>query len=163
MIDLPSWLPVWLQPQLWSIEAGLASLFVAAFLAATLLPLGSEALFFAFLYAHPDTLVPALLLTTLGNTLGGMTSYAAGRALPHGSRWEKLSSGQGPISPALFAQVQRWGSPSLLLAWAPLVGDALCLAAGWLRLHWLPCALYMAVGKAARYGVLAAGAGWLVH
>jgi membrane protein YqaA with SNARE-associated domain len=127
------------------------------------LPLSSEALFLAFLYAHPETLMPALALATLGNTLGGMTSYATGRALPHGPRWEKLQRGTGPVSPALFARVRRWGSPSLLLAWAPVVGDALCLAAGWLRLHWLPCALFMAVGKAIRYGVLAVGADWLTH
>lgn len=161
MMDLPGWLPAWLNPGLWSVGTGLLSLFTAAFLAATVLPLGSEALFFAFLYAHPDTLLPAVALATLGNTLGGLTSYAAGRGLPHGPHWTRLQTGQGPVSPAVFARVQRFGSASLLFAWAPLVGDALCLAAGWLRLPWPTCTLYMALGKAARYGALAAGAGWL--
>jgi membrane protein YqaA with SNARE-associated domain len=49
----------------------------------------------------------------------------------------------------------RWGSPALLLSWLPLVGDALCVAAGWLRLHWLPCCLFMAIGKLARYWLIA--------
>ena len=43
----------------------------------------------------------------------------------------------------------------LLLAWAPLIGDALCVAAGWLRLHWLPCCLFMAIGKFVRYWLVA--------
>ena len=45
--------------------------------------------------------------------------------------------------------------PALLLAWAPLIGDALCVAAGWLRLHWLPCCLFMALGKLGRYWLVA--------
>jgi membrane protein YqaA with SNARE-associated domain len=51
--------------------------------------------------------------------------------------------------------VRRYGTPALLLAWVPLVGDALCLAAGWLRLNWWQAALFMALGKFARYGVIA--------
>ena len=53
------------------------------------------------------------------------------------------------------------GCAGTVLAWAPLVGDALCAAAGWLRLPWLPSLLWMALGKAARYGVLIAGVGLL--
>jgi membrane protein YqaA with SNARE-associated domain len=52
-------------------------------------------------------------------------------------------------------QVRRFGAPVLLFAWAPLVGDALCLGAGWLRLNPWQAALYMAVGKFARYWVIA--------
>ncbi|HEX5804444.1 MAG TPA: DedA family protein, partial [Azospira sp.] len=54
--------------------------------------------------------------------------------------------------------VRRYGAPVLLFAWAPLVGDALCVAAGWLRLHWLPCTLFMAAGKLARYWLVAQAA-----
>ena len=46
----------------------------------------------------------------------------------------------------------------LLLAWAPLIGDLLCVAAGWLRTHWLAAMLFMAAGKGARYWLIAAGA-----
>ena len=127
--------------------AGLSGLFIASFLAATLLPGGSEAALAAFLLAHPAEVPAALFWATLGNTLGGLTSYGAGRLLPERSL-HRLPH---------LAQVRRFGSPSLLLAWAPLVGDALCVAAGWLRLPWLPCTLFMAAGKLARYWVVAQG------
>lgn len=128
-------------------EAGLAGLFLASFLSATLLPGGSEAVLFAVLRLHPEQALPALLLATLGNTLGGMTTYFMGRLLPQ------------HLAPKNSALAIRHGAPILLLAWAPIIGDALCAAAGWLRLAWLPCALWMATGKAARYALVAAGAG----
>ena len=134
---------------LFSAEAGLGAFFLSSFLAATLLPGGSEAVLFGLLRLHPEQFWPALVLGTLGNTLGGMTSYACGRWLP---RWKNRSAlPQGE-------RLQRWGSPLLLLAWAPLIGDALCLAAGWLRINWLTCALFMALGKLARYVLIAQGA-----
>jgi membrane protein YqaA with SNARE-associated domain len=128
-------------------NAGLAGLFVASFLSATLLPGGSEAVLLGVLALHPGQAMPALLLATLGNTLGGMTTYWMGRALPE-------KKGGDADTARHIEQVRRWGSPALLLAWAPLIGDALCAAAGWLRLHWLPCLLWMALGKGARYAVL---------
>lgn len=131
-------------------EAGLIGLFVSSFLAATLLPGGSEAVLFAVLRMQPEQAVLAISLATLGNTLGGMTTYWMSRALPQKALQK--------ISPRHLDQVRRWGSASLVMAWAPVVGDALCVAAGWLHLHWLPCALWMALGKALRYGVIAAGA-----
>ncbi|MGE5492019.1 MAG: YqaA family protein [Actinomycetota bacterium] len=127
-------------------EAGLWGLLAASFLSATVLPGGSEALFWAFLHQHPAELWPALSLATLGNTAGAMTSWWAGRVLP---KWQKLENLPHR------EKVERWGSPILLLAWLPLVGDALCVAAGWLRLHWLPCCLFMAVGKFLRYWLIA--------
>ena len=128
-------------------DVGLAGLFVASFLSATLLPGGSEAVLLGVLALHPGQVMPALLLATLGNTLGGMTTYWMGRLIP-----ENVGAG---ATAKHITQLQRWGSPALLLAWAPLVGDALCAAAGWLRLHWLACLLWMALGKGARYAVLA--------
>lgn len=123
--------------------ASLTALFVGSFLAATLLPGGSEAVLFGVLKLHPEALWPALAVATLGNTLGGMTSYGIGRLLPPGK----------PL-PGLAA-VQRWGNPVLLLSWVPILGDPLCVAAGWLRLNpWLAMAC-MALGKGARYWVVA--------
>lgn len=127
-------------------EAGLAGLFLASFLSATLLPGGSEVVLVAVLRHHPEQAAAALLLATVGNTLGGMTTYAMGRALPQ------------HLTPERSALMRRYGAPALLLAWAPIIGDALCAAAGWLRLAWLPCALWMALGKGARYAVVMAGA-----
>ena len=130
-------------------EAGLAGLFLASFLSATLLPGGSEVVLVAVLHQHPDQVTAALVLATLGNTAGGMTTYYMGRLLPQ------------HIAPQKSALARRYGAPILLLAWAPIIGDALCAAAGWLRLALLPCAAWMAVGKAARYLLVAAGAGML--
>ena len=131
-------------------EAGLTGLFLASFLAATLLPGGSEALFLALVLAHPEEGAAALALATLGNTLGGMTTYGLGRLIPA----QVSAGGTARFTVRHTVTLDRWGPAALLLAWAPLIGDALCAAAGWLRLAWLPCLLWMAVGKGARYGVL---------
>ena len=63
-------------------EAGLLGLFVSAFVSATLLPGASEALLFALVKLQPEQALPALVITTLGNVLGGMSTYAVGRLLP---------------------------------------------------------------------------------
>jgi membrane protein YqaA with SNARE-associated domain len=125
-------------------STSLAALFASSFLAATLLPGGSEAVLYGVLRLHPERLWPALAVATLGNTLGGLSSYLIGRLLPAGAPRRGL------------AAVRRYGSPALLLSWVPLLGDPLCVAAGWLRLNpWL-CALYIAGGKFARYWAVAA-------
>jgi len=116
----------------------LAALFAASFAAATLVPLPSEAALFAYLRIHPENLALALAAATLGNTAGGMTSYLLGRLVP-----------QKEVKHLRI--LQRYGPATLLLAWLPVVGDALCVAAGWLRMSW-PAALgFMAAGRLARY------------
>ena len=130
-------------------ESGLIGLFVSSFLSATLLPGSSEAVLFAVLKLYPDQVFVAVGLATVGNTLGGMTTFWMARALPQKALQK--------ISPRHLGWVRHWGSASLLMAWAPVVGDALCVAAGWLHLRWLPCALWMMLGKGVRYGVIAAG------
>jgi len=120
------------------------ALFIGSFLAATLLPGGSEAALFAVLKAYPETLWIALLVATVGNTLGGMVTFGMGWLLPQTQQLKHVE------------KVRRYGTPMMLFAWVPLIGDALCLAAGWLRLNPLQAALFMAIGKFARYGVIAA-------
>lgn len=124
-------------------DAGLAALFVSSFLSATLLPGGSELVLAGVLSLRPEQLVPALTLATLGNTLGGMSTWGLARLLPQRADTTRLD------------WVRRHGAPVLLLSWAPVVGDALCAAAGWLRLPWLPCLLWMGVGKLLRYALIA--------
>ena len=131
-------------------QAGLWSLFVSSFLAATLLPGGSEAVLFGVLKLHPQLYWPALALATLGNTLGGMTSYALGRFIP-----QRGPDPEHPRVQQALAWARAYGAPALLLAWAPLIGDALCVAAGWLRLNAWAAALFMALGKFARYLAIA--------
>jgi len=120
------------------------ALFIGSFLAATLLPGDSEAALFAVLKAYPETLWIALLVATVGNTLGGMVTFGMGWLLPQTQQLKHVE------------KVRRYGTPMMLFAWVPLIGDALCLAAGWLRLNPLQAALFMAIGKFARYGVIAA-------
>ena len=135
-------------------EQGLAGLVLASFLASTVLPVSSEALLWAFLSQHPEQVSSALLLATLGNTAGGMVSWACGRYMP---RWQRLET--LPYK----APLERWGSAALLLSWVPLIGDGLCLAAGWLRLPWLSCTLWMLLGKSARYAVLLWLLDWVMN
>lgn len=125
-------------------ELSLLALFTASFLAATLLPGGSEAVLFAVLRAFPETYWPAIALATLGNTLGGLSSYAIGRLIP-----------ARPAGKA-YALAQRYGAPVLLLSWVPVIGDALCVASGWLRQRLAPATLFIAIGKLARYLAVAA-------
>ena len=123
--------------------ASLWTLFASSFLAATLLPGGSEAVLFGVLKLHPGQLWTALAVATLGNTLGGMSSYLIGRLLPQKQTLKGL------------ATVQRYGTSVLLLSWVPVVGDPLCVAAGWLRLNPWWSALCIALGKFARYWLVA--------
>ena len=113
------------------------TLFLSSFLAATLLPGGSEAVLFGVLKLNPHQYWPALTVATLGNTMGGMSSYLVGRIVPT-RKIENLRSVQ---------RVRRYGSPILLLSWVPIIGDPLCVAAGLLRINpWLSI-LFMATGK----------------
>lgn len=123
--------------------ASLYSLFISSFLAATLLPGGSEAVLFGVLKAYPETLWTALILASIGNTLGGMVTFGMGWLLPMTQQLTHVE------------KVRKFGAPALLLAWIPLIGDALCLAAGWLRLNPWQATLFMAIGKFARYGLIA--------
>ena len=114
-------------------QASLLALFTSSFLAATLLPGGSEAVLAGVLVAYPDLLWQALILATIGNTLGGMSSYLIGRLLPDEKAILKKTGG----SSRSLEWVRGHGAPILLLSWAPVIGDALCVAAGWLRINWL--------------------------
>ena len=122
--------------------SSLAALFLSSFLAATMLPGGSEVAFLAFLHTFPSDAVPALLAGTTGNTLGGFSSYWIGRLIPERKQLKYIGL------------LQRWGSPALLLSWLPVIGDPLCVAAGWLRMNAGLALLFIALGKCARYAVL---------
>ncbi len=130
-------------------ETSLWALFIASFLAATLLPGGSEAVLFGVLTQHAALAVIALAVATFGNTLGGMTSYALGRILPTPAVDSATRAGRWQTRAYQWAQ--RYGTPALLASWLPFIGDPLCVAAGWLRLNWGAVLIFMALGKLARY------------
>ncbi len=127
---------------------GLWGLFASSFLSATLLPGNSELVFVALLQHAPDLQGAALAVATLGNTLGGLSSYLVGRLLPK------------PREGRAVGWLTRYGPAALLLSWVPVIGDGLCVASGWLRQNAVAAASFIAVGKAARYWVLAEGLAW---
>ena len=132
-------------------QSSLLALFTSSFLAATLLPGGSEVALVSVLLAYPELHWQALTLATVGNTLGGMSSYLIGRLLPdEKAMLKKLGSSTRGLE-----WVRQHGTPILLLSWTPLIGDALCVAAGWLRANWLWSLLFIAAGKFARYWIIA--------
>ena len=124
-------------------DGSLWTLFASAFLSATLLPGNSELVLVATLLGGTAPW-PAVLVATLGNTLGGVTTFAVGHVFP-----------SVKIDAKVVERVRRWGAPILLLSWVPFIGDALCVAAGWLRLPWLPSLAALAIGKFARYLAIA--------
>jgi membrane protein YqaA with SNARE-associated domain len=136
------------------------TLFTSSFLAATLLPGGSELVFYGVLELYPDKKWTMIGIATLGNTLGGLTSYAIGRAIPRPKPLKGLERADARTTPKKpmkgLALLQRYGSPALLLAWVPLIGDPLCVAAGWLRMNAAAATIFIAAGKLARYAAIAA-------
>lgn len=124
-------------------------LFGSAFLAATILPFYSEVVLFALLRegGDPMLLVP---VATLGNTLGAVVNWVLGRYLLHfqDRRWFYFSRAQIDKAQRWF---QRYGFWSLLLAWAPVGGDALTLIAGIMKVRLWLFLLLVGSGKALRY------------
>lgn len=132
-------------------DAGMAGVFVSAFVSATLLPGNSEIVLASLVKAFPERAAAAVAIATVGNTLGGLTTYGIGRIIP----------GKDAPGVRAMAWVRRYGALSLLLSWVPFIGDALCAAAGWLRVPWWAATLAMAAGKFARYAAIALGATFL--
>ncbi len=134
-----------------SAEAGLWGLFASAFVSATILPGNSEVVLVAVLAKHADLFWQAIAVASIGNTLGGMTSYLIGRMVPNKAEGRAI------------AWLRRYGEWALLLSWLPIIGDALCIAAGWLRMPPALVLLMMAIGKFARYLALAGGWAWMAR
>ena len=131
-------------------EHPLWELFLSALISSTLLPGGSEALLAYQAANHISTPLALLLVATIGNSLGGMLTWLLGRWLVWRFPARKLEEKHR----IAMGRLQRWGSPVLLLSWLPIVGDPLCLAAGYLRTHWLLSLLFITTGKALRYSVI---------
>ena len=131
---------------------GLSSVFVVSFVSATLLPLGSEPAVFGLVKLNPELFWPAIGVATLGNTLGGAVSWWMG-LVSH-----KVVDHYHHSSHHLraLAWLEKLGPKACLLAWLPAVGDPLCAVAGWLKLPFWPCMVYMAIGKFCRYLVMTA-------
>jgi membrane protein YqaA with SNARE-associated domain len=132
-------------------STGPTGLFIGSFLASTLLPGGSETMLLWELRQHPEQAILLWGVATLGNTLGGLSSWLIGWWLARRFPGRGLKDERQRQA---LQRVTRYGSPILLLSWLPVIGDPLCLAAGWSGVRWVPAVLFIGLGKALRYGIL---------
>jgi membrane protein YqaA with SNARE-associated domain len=154
-------MPDWINPLLALLslpQYGLSTVFVVAFLSATLLPLGSEPLVFGLVQLNPEQFWPVVLVATVGNTLGGAVDWWMG----YGAHQAVDKYRHSSTHTKALAWLEKLGPKACLLAWLPIVGDPLCAVAGWLKLPFWPCLAYMAIGKFARYVTMTAALTGLV-
>ena len=137
---------------------GLSTVFVVAFVSATLLPLGSEPAVFGLVKLNPDLFWQVVLVATAGNTLGGALTWWMGYAAER--TYERVKHHK-PGHARVLDWLERFGPKACLMSWLPLLGDPLCGVAGWLKLPFWPCVFYMAVGKFARYLTMTAALLWV--
>jgi membrane protein YqaA with SNARE-associated domain len=131
---------------------GLWGLFASAFISATLAPGGSEVVL-AYLVSQGSYPIASLLLVaTVGNTLGAMTTWGLGYLAAKKFVVNTLLPEKKQR--ALIA-VKQYGVWILLLSWLPVVGDGFCFAGGWLKLPLVPAFFAILIGKLSRYAVIA--------
>ena len=126
---------------------GLSTVFIVSLISATLLPLGSEPAVFGLIKLNPELFWPAILVATAGNTVGGAITWWMGWGAE--KAYEQLAHKRA--DGRALRWLERFGPKACLLSWLPIVGDPLCFVAGWLKMPFWPCLLYMAIGKFARY------------
>lgn len=133
---------------------GYAGLFASAFIAATLFPMGSEAVMATLLVQGNHAVFGLLLVATVGNVAGSILNWVLGRFARRyqNRRWF-------PETPAQLARAEEWygryGLWSLLLSWVPVIGDPITVAAGVLRTPFWAFVSLVTLAKAGRYAVLA--------
>ena len=126
---------VWLFAWLAIPHVGLLSVFFVSLVSATLLPLGSEPAVFAVVKSNIELFWPAIVVGTVGNTIGGVINYWIG----YGAR---QTFAKQPDS-RRFRWMERHGAKTMLASWLPGIGDPICALAGWQRLPFWPCAGYL--------------------
>ena len=126
-----------------TLAASLWALALSAFVSATLFPGASEAALAAVLAAYPGEAWAALAAAGAANTAGAMTTYCLGRFIP-----------QKKCPSQTLERLRRYGTPLLFFTWLPVIGDALSLGAGWLKLNPAAVLLWTAAGKFLRYGAV---------
>lgn len=130
--------------------AAYAGLFIWSFLAATLLPLGSELALVALVRSEEQLLAP-VLIATVGNYLGACTTYWIGRRAA-----QAFSKSDTTVKDTKAVRLmRRYGQPALLLSWVPIIGDAMVALAGAMRIPFASFSFWVAIGKVARYAVVA--------
>jgi len=138
-------------------QHGLGTVFVVSFISATLLPMGSEPAVFGLVKLNPELFWSVIGVATAGNTWGGMLSGWRGWGTHQAvDRWKQSSS-----DPQALKWLEKLGPKACLLSWLPVVGDPICAVAGWLKMPFWPCTVYMAIGKFVRYLVMTALLLWV--
>lgn len=148
-------MPPWIEQLLTLLslpEFSLTTVFLVSFISATLVPLGSEPVVFGLIKLNPDMFWPVILVATAGNTLGGAVDWWMG----YGAHKVADKYSHSATHTRALEWLRKLGPKACLLAWLPGVGDPLCAVAGWLKLPFWPCLVYMAVGKFARYVTMTA-------
>lgn len=134
----------------WLVDWGYLGLFVSSFIGATIFPFGSEVVLVALLTQPATNPYIAIISATLGNWIGGMSSYYLG----HLGRWDWIEKYLGVKRERLEAQsgrLKRWGAVAALLTWAPIIGDILAVALGFYHVDLKKSAIYMFIGKSLRF------------
>lgn len=135
--------------------AACSALFFSALIASTLLPAQSELVLAGLLLAGEQPVWVLVLVATVGNVLGAAINWWLGRYLEHfrDRRWF-------PFKPSALERAaggyHRYGRWSLLLSWAPIIGDPLTLVAGVLREPFASFLAIVTLAKLGRYLVLTA-------
>ena len=137
---------------MWAELAANAGLFLSAFLSATFLPGASEATLLA-LAQQPFNIFFLWLSATVGNTLGSLFNWWLGRYVLHfeGKKWFPFKREKLVRSQQWF---ERYGYASMLLAWAPIIGDGLTFIAGIMRMNMWWFLLLVSIGKGIRFAVI---------
>lgn len=131
------------------IELGYAGLFIASFLAATVVPFSSEVVFSALVYGGLDAW-KCVFIATAGNWLGGMTSYYVGRLGK--LEWiEKYLRIKKEKLDRFTEKMHKYGDWFAFFSFVPGIGDVIAVAAGYFRCRWWIVAISMLAGKFARY------------
>lgn len=134
---------------------GYIGLFLAALVAATVLPMQSEAVLAALLLGGERSVAALLVVATIGNVLGSVINWLLGRYLLRfkDRRWFPSNDHQLKRAQNWYRRYGRW---SLLGSWLPVVGDPLTVVAGIMREPLLPFTVLVTLAKGTRYLVLAA-------
>ena len=135
------------------LELGLLGLFISSFIAATIIPFSSE-LVLSFLLANQYPLEMCLFTATLGNWLGGISSYGLGRL----GEWTYIKYFTGLDKTKIKKvreKVNKWKSPLAFFCWLPLIGDIFAVGLGFYKINFIKVSLWMFVGKMIRYVIWA--------
>ena len=122
---------------------GLSSLFLISFLAATILPLSSEAVLWLFIKENQYSFPVLLLVASLGNILGGTTNYFLGLL------GNKLFIKK--ISPRANRIANKYGFSAAFFSWVPIIGDPILVALGVFKADFWKTFVAMSIGKIGRY------------